>query len=96
MKFTRKAALLLALIMMFTALLPTLSLAEDSSDASDTVTDNPGITSGNAVVAYCIDDDQFLYADRIDESVAPTVATKLVACMVVRIYLRNATSSPTR
>ena len=89
MKFTRKAALLLALIMMFTALLPTLSLAEDSSDASDTVTDNPGITSGNAVVAYCIDDDQFLYADRIDESVAPTVATKLVACMVVSDILKE-------
>lgn len=89
MKRTRKAALLLALIMIFTALLPTLSLADGSSDVSDAVADNPGITSGNAVVAYCIDDDQFLYADRIDESVAPTVATKLVACMVVSDILKE-------
>ncbi len=51
--------------------------------------DNPGITSNNAVVAYSIDDDQFLYSNRLDERVAPAVITKLVTCMVVSDILKE-------
>lgn len=43
----------------------------------------PDITSGNAYVALCVDNGQFLYSSRGDEQVAPTVATKLVSSMVV-------------
>lgn len=43
----------------------------------------PDITSGNALVAYCVDNGQLLYGTRTDESVAPTVAAKLVTAMVV-------------
>ena len=89
MKLIRKAALLLALILTFTAVFPILATADDSSTVSNSVKDNPGIDSGNVAVAYCIDDDQFLYADRIDEEVAPTVAAKLVTCMVVSDILKE-------
>ena len=89
MKFIRKAALLLALIMTFTLAVPLLVNGEESSAPVSTVQDNPNITSGNAAVAYCVDDDQFLYADRIDEEVAPTVAAKLVTCMVVSDILKE-------
>ncbi len=80
------------MLMIFGSSLVSVS-AEDSSGYAD----NPSITSGNVAVAYCIDDDQFLYTDRIDERVAPTVATKLMTCMVVSDILkeRNLTSSAT-
>ncbi|MBR5858297.1 MAG: D-alanyl-D-alanine carboxypeptidase [Clostridia bacterium] len=84
MKYNRLLALLLALLMLFGAL--TVS-AEETSKTE--VKDNPAIFSGNAVMAYCIDDDQFLYADKADTRVAPTVATKLVACMVVSDILKE-------
>lgn len=91
----RWASLFIALFIILSSL-SMFSLAEDESDTSstdvseavseetsDTPSGEPGIISGNAVVAYCLDDEQFLYIDRGDESVAPTVATKLVAMMVV-------------
>lgn len=63
--------------------------AEEPETSEEPIALTPGITSGNAAVAYCIDDDQFLYSDRIDEKVAPTVATKLVACMVASDILKE-------
>ena len=86
MKYMRKIALLIVFIMLFVSALPLFTAAEE---ISNTVELTPNITSGNAAVAYCIDDDQFLYSDRIDEKVAPTVATKLVACMVASDILKE-------
>ena len=86
MKYTRKFALLLALLVAFMLSAPIFAIAEEAEDA---IQQTPDITSGNAAVAYCIDDDQFLYSDRIDEKVAPTVATKLVACMVASDILKE-------
>ncbi|MBR4799088.1 MAG: hypothetical protein IK047_02375, partial [Clostridia bacterium] len=57
------------------------AVSEESGD--NKTEDDPGIISGNAVVAYCLDDEQFIYSVRGDEEVAPTVAAKLVAMMVV-------------
>ncbi|MBR0231821.1 MAG: D-alanyl-D-alanine carboxypeptidase [Clostridia bacterium] len=54
-----------------------------TSQGGETAPDDPGIISGNAVVAYCLDDGQFIYTVRGDEEVAPTVAAKLMAMMVV-------------
>ena len=83
MKKTRFVALALALSMLF-SLFSAFSVSAEGSDASEnTVPDNPGITSGNVAVAYCIEDNQFLWTDRIDEKVDPVVASKLMACMVV-------------
>ena len=86
MKITRRLSFLLVIILALSFCFPVCadesSLPPESGDESDVVALSPGIVSGNAAVAYCIDDDQFLYTDRIDERVAPTVATKLVACMV--------------
>ena len=83
MKYSRKIALLLvfALALSFICSFFSASAAEYS--------DNPGITSGNVAIAYCVDEDQFLYTDRIDERVAPAVATKLVNCMVVMDILKE-------
>ncbi len=86
MKYTRKFAFLLALLVAFMLSAPIFAIAEE---AEDVIQQTPDITSGNAAVAYCIDDDQFLYSDRIDEKVAPTVATKLVACMVASDILKE-------
>lgn len=90
MKYLRKIALLLALLTTIMFVLPCFAVAEDESSSAEAVTQKtPGIISGNAAVAYCIDDDQFLYSNRIDEAVAPTVATKLVACMVAADILKE-------
>ncbi len=78
----RKLSLLLALLIFVTACVPLFVLAENDTSENKVDTD-PGIISGNAVVAYSIDDDQILWSNRLDESVAPTVATKLVTAMVV-------------
>ena len=86
MKFTRVTALLIAVLML---LLPVTAFAEGEDTASQVIETSPEIYSGNVAVAYCIDDDQFLYSDRIDESVAPAVATKLVACMVASDILKE-------
>lgn len=86
MKKTRFFALLLATLMLVAPMLALLTSAEETSES---VAPSPDITSGNAAVAYCIDDDQFLYGDRIDEKVAPTVAAKLVACMVASDILKE-------
>ena len=68
----RRISFLLAIILVLSLCLPVC--AEESSTADvqseesfDGVALTPGIVSGNAVVAYCIDDNQFLYKDRIDE-----------------------------
>ena len=100
MKYSRRAALLLALFIILSAFCFAIP-AEESSEASGEETsgevsaetsaesgdkateDDPGIISGNAVVAYCLDDGQFIYTVRGDEEVAPTVAAKLMAMMVV-------------
>jgi len=96
MKLTRKFAFLIVLIMLFVSVVPLFAIAEESSHAVESnsesevaVEASPNITSGNAAIAYCIDDEQFLYADRIDERVAPTVAAKLVACMVASDILKE-------
>lgn len=83
MKKTRFIALLLAFAAMFSLNTAFFAYAESSDSSDNTVRDNPEITSGNVAVAYCIEDDQFLWADRIDERVDPVVATKLMTCMVV-------------
>ena len=75
----KKIAAALAVLMLLIAVLPFGAFADDESSQTEA---SPGITSGNAVIAYCLDDDQYLYLDRADETVAPAVATKLVAMMV--------------
>lgn len=85
MKITRVTALILAVLM----LLVPMTVSAEGEETSEVIAITPEIDSGNVAVAYCIDDDQFLYSDRIDESVAPTVATKLVACMVARDILKE-------
>lgn len=86
MKYKRLLALALAAILLFCSAFTVLAAGEESKTE---VKDNPAIFSGNAVMAYCIDDDQFLYADKADARVAPTVATKLVACMVASDILKD-------
>lgn len=88
MKFTRKIALLLTFALLFGFAFAVVGSAEGEQSESGVQT-TPNITSGNAAIAYCIDDEQFLYADRIDEKVAPAVATKLVACMVAIDILKE-------
>ena len=89
MRYIRITAMLLASLLLISSAFGFLSVAADNSGEQSTVKDNPSITSGNAAVAYCIDDDQFLYTDRIDEKVAPAAATKLVACMVAADILKE-------
>ncbi len=89
MKYMRKFALLLVLITLFVSAVPLFSIAEETPETSQQIELTPNITTGNAAIAYCIDDDQFLYSDRIDEKVAPAVATKLVACMVASDILKE-------
>lgn len=89
MKYTRRIALLLALLTAFLFVFPCFATAEESADSKNQTQRTPGIFSGNAAVAYCMDDEQFLYTDRIDEKVAPAVATKLVACMVASDILKE-------
>lgn len=79
MKTIRKLSFLLALLMVLSACLPTAIVAV----ADEEVPDNPGIISGNAVVAYARNENRFLYNYRLDEKVAPVVAAKLMTCMVV-------------
>lgn len=86
MIFKRVFAFLLTLLITISCF--TVFVSADESDTS-AVQQSPGLTSGNAAIAYCIDDEQFLYTDRIDERVAPTVATKLMTSMVVADILRE-------
>ncbi len=79
---TRRFSFLLALLILLTFCVPTFAFAEGESSEPPVAAD-PGITSNNVAVAYSIDDDQFLWSNRLDETVAPTVATKLVTAMVV-------------
>lgn len=83
MKYIRKIS-----ITLLAFLITAVSLSGVVS-AEGEIADNPGINSGNALAAYCIDDDQFLYSKRLDEKVAPTVATKLVALMVASDILKE-------
>ncbi len=90
MKYTRKLALLLALLTLLCFTVPVFAYAEGEGSTEESTTQKtPNILSGNAAVAYCIDDEQFLYTDRIDEQVAPAVAAKLVACMVASDILKE-------
>ncbi len=79
MKTIRRLSFFLALLMILSFCLP----CSFFSFAEVEVADNPGIISGNAAVAYALNEDRFLYNYRLDEKVAPAVATKLVTCMVV-------------
>lgn len=88
MKYIRLLALMLAMLLCVCAF-PNAAFAEQESAAEGTAQETPNIVSGNAAIAYCIDDEQFLYADRADEKVAPTVAAKLVACMVASDILKE-------
>ncbi|MBR5286900.1 MAG: D-alanyl-D-alanine carboxypeptidase [Clostridia bacterium] len=83
MKYIRRISLMLL------AFLITVVSLSGVVSAEGEIADNPGINSGNAFAAYCIDDDQFLYSKRLDEKVAPTVATKLVALMVASDILKE-------
>ncbi len=83
MKYIRKISLMLLAFLITVVSLSGIASAEGEA------TNNPGINSGNAFAAYCIDDDQFLYSKRLDEKVAPTVATKLVALMVASDILKE-------
>lgn len=83
MKYIRKISITLL------AFLITVVPLSGIASAEGEIADNPGINSGNALAAYCIDDDQFLYSKRLDEKVAPTVATKLVALMVASDILKE-------
>lgn len=103
MKTTKRAALLLALVIIISAFCAAYAGAEESAASEEVpasespaaessgaetseaerTPDDPGIISGNAVVAYCLDDGQFIYTVRGDDTVAPTVAAKLMAMMVV-------------
>lgn len=89
MKYTRLLALLLALLMLACLALPVGAEGSGAESGENKTQATPNIFSGNAAVAYCIDDEQFLYTDRIDERVAPTVAAKLVACMVASDILKE-------
>ncbi len=80
MKIMRRIAFALALIIISSVFCGVFASAEESS--ADTVQTDPGITSGNAIVAYCLDDGQFLYSNRLDERVAPASVTELVTAMV--------------
>lgn len=90
MKLKRWLAFLLAVLMSFASFC-VVNAESDSADASiaSAIEANPGITSGNAIVAYSPVDGQVLYSERLDERVAPAVATKLVAAMVVADVLRE-------
>lgn len=84
MKKIRLSALVLSILILLISVLPfTVSAEESSETENETIAQDPGIISGNAIVSYCIDDKQILYSNRLDEKVAPAVATKLVTCMVV-------------
>ena len=80
MKSMRRIAFALALVIISSVFCTFFAYAEEES--VDAVQTDPGITSGNAIVAYCLDDGQFLYSNRIDERVAPASVTELVAAMV--------------
>lgn len=81
MKAKKITAFLAALIIVFSFCIPAAS-ADPADESSEPVKLAPNIVSGNAAIAYCIDDGQFIYTARADEKVAPTVAAKLMACMV--------------
>ena len=83
MKYIRKISTALLAFLITLVSLSGIAVAEGE------IADNPGIVSNNAIAAYCIDDDQFLYSKRLDEKVAPTVATKLVALMVASDILKE-------
>ncbi len=85
MNKTRFVALMLAILMLFPFCITSVCFAEGEEEDTST----PNITSGNVAVAYCIDEEQFLYTDRLDERVAPAVATKLVNAMVVMDILKE-------
>ena len=85
MKTVRKLCFLLAVILTLSCCLPTIFVAADEK----TYETNPGIISGNAVVAFARDENRFLYNYRLDERVAPAVATKLMTCIVVADILQE-------
>lgn len=77
MKITRKIAVLLAI---FTMLFPLFAVCVNAEDG---FSETPNLSSNNAVVVYCLDDEEILWSNRKDEKVDPAVATKLVTAMVV-------------
>ncbi|MBO4452503.1 MAG: D-alanyl-D-alanine carboxypeptidase, partial [Clostridia bacterium] len=87
------ARILCLLIALLLAVLPfAVHASADESSAGtpeEEAVFGPGIASGNAVAAYCVEYQQFIYTDRGDESIAPSVATKLAAMMVVMDVFRE-------
>lgn len=68
----------------------TESTTEPTEESDPAITLFPSLTSDNAVVVYNIDSKQVLYSKRGEEIFAPTVATKLLAMMVVQdIFLEK-------
>ncbi len=86
MKYLRRLSFLLAVLIALINCIPFTALADETSTA---VSVKPDITSGNAAVVYCIDNQQILYSNRMNEVVEPAVAAKLVACMVVSDLLKE-------
>ncbi len=93
MKIKGRIALLLAILIFSVCFLNIFVSAAETSQ--EEIPKTPGIFTNNALVAYCVEDGQVLYSNRLDERVEPTVATKLMTCMVVSDILaeRNLYSS---
>ena len=76
MRINRTAEHILCFALVFVLMFSLLSFEAGASDDFEN-------TSGNAMVSMCVDNGQFLFSSRGDEKVAPTVAAKLVATMVI-------------
>ncbi|MBR5279030.1 MAG: D-alanyl-D-alanine carboxypeptidase [Clostridia bacterium] len=84
MNFIRRLSLALALILIIGCIVPLTAVAEGEEPAAPF-----SLKNGNAAIAYCIDTDQFLYSDLADKETEPSVAAKLVACMVAYDILKE-------
>ncbi len=84
MKLLRRLSLALAIILIIGCVVPLTAFAEGEEPVAPFALQN-----GNAAIAYCIDTDQFLYSDLADKETEPSVAAKLVACMVAYDILKE-------
>ncbi len=85
MKFNRRLAFLLAVLISLSSFCVVFASAEETSEttsSSETVSVKPDIAEVNSAIAYSLADDQFLYTDGADNAMPPSVATKLMTVMV--------------
>jgi len=84
MKFTGRLAFLLAVMITAVSCFSVFASAEESSDTTsgEAVAPRPEIADMNSAIAYSMDDDQFLFADKADSEMDPSVAAKLMTVMV--------------